>query len=295
MSESQAIDQPRVWWKEVIKRRRVRLFDAAAGRRARATATTWSSSGCRPTGSPWATTRSTTTTSPRAADGWRDATPTAGDGLPDGPYFLAVSRFVPEKNLVRLIEAFAALSRRADAERRPWDLVLCGDGPGAAEVDAAIAASGLRRGDPPAGVPPGRRAGALVCATPRRSCIPSLMEPWGLVVNEAAACGLPLLVSDRAGCVETLVPEPGRDHRRAGSTRATSRRWPPRWPGWPGCPSDERRAMGRRAAEVVADWGPDRFAAGTLEALETAPERSRPARRPSRSTWPRSEARMTDR
>ncbi len=29
MSESQEIDRPRVWWKELIKRRRVRLFDAA--------------------------------------------------------------------------------------------------------------------------------------------------------------------------------------------------------------------------------------------------------------------------
>ena len=29
MSESQEIDRPRVWWKELIKRRRIRLFDAA--------------------------------------------------------------------------------------------------------------------------------------------------------------------------------------------------------------------------------------------------------------------------
>ena len=29
MSESQAIDRPRTWWKEMIKRRRLRLFDAA--------------------------------------------------------------------------------------------------------------------------------------------------------------------------------------------------------------------------------------------------------------------------
>ena len=29
MSESQAIDRPRTWWKELIKSRRVRLFDAA--------------------------------------------------------------------------------------------------------------------------------------------------------------------------------------------------------------------------------------------------------------------------
>ncbi len=38
--------------------------------------------------------------------------------------------------------------------------------------------------------------------------LPSLMEPWGLVVNEAAASGLPLLVSNRAGCSATLVPDP---------------------------------------------------------------------------------------
>jgi glycosyltransferase involved in cell wall biosynthesis len=95
------------------------------------------------------------------------------------------------------------------------------------------------------------------------------MEPWGLVVNEAAACGLPLLVSDRAGCVETLVPMPD------GTTGA---RFDPRNVGeiahqlaWmAGLPGTERKEMGRRAAEVVAEWGPDRFGAGTLDALERA-------------------------
>lgn len=33
----------------------------------------------------------------------------------------------------------------------------------------------------------------------------SSYEEWGLVVNEALACGTPVLVSDRAGCVEDLV------------------------------------------------------------------------------------------
>ena len=37
----------------------------------------------------------------------------------------------------------------------------------------------------------------------------------------------------------------------------------------------ERAAMGRRAAEVVADWGPERFAHGTIEALELAGGRER--------------------
>ena len=37
--------------------------------------------------------------------------------------------------------------------------------------------------------------------------LPSLKEEWGLVVNEAMAAGLPVIVSRTAGCAEDLVPE----------------------------------------------------------------------------------------
>ena len=35
-------------------------------------------------------------------------------------------------------------------------------------------------------------------------------------------------------------------------------------------PDEDRRAMGQRAAETVANWGPDRFARGAMEALDFA-------------------------
>lgn len=35
--------------------------------------------------------------------------------------------------------------------------------------------------------------------------VPSSFEPWGLVVNEAMAAGLPVIASDRVGCVDDLV------------------------------------------------------------------------------------------
>ena len=32
-------------------------------------------------------------------------------------------------------------------------------------------------------------------------------ETWGLVANEAMSCGVPVVVSDRAGCADDLVDE----------------------------------------------------------------------------------------
>jgi glycosyltransferase involved in cell wall biosynthesis len=35
--------------------------------------------------------------------------------------------------------------------------------------------------------------------------LPSYSEPWGLVVNEAMACGMPVIVSEKCGCAPDLV------------------------------------------------------------------------------------------
>ena len=264
MSESQAIDRPRVWWKELIKKQRVRLFDA--GLVGGHTHLDYLAQ----LGMP----RERVALGYNAVDNayfaakahsWRHDP--SREGLPSAPYFLTVCRFVPDKNLVRLIEAFSRYRRHSDASRA-WDLVLCGDGPGAGEVDRAINQNGCARAI--------HRPGFLQAdclsrwyAHASAFVLPSLMEPWGLVVNEAAACDLPLLVSSRAGCAQTLVPDP---HGTTGcrfdpmdiEMISTQLAW------MANAPDDQRRAMGDRAAETVARWGPDRFAQGALEALDFA-------------------------
>ena len=264
MSESQAIDLPRVWWKEAVKRRRVRRFSAGF------VGGEWHRDYLVSLGLP----AERITLGYNAVDGAAIAAeasrfrgrPDGCVGLPSSPYFLAVNRFVPEKNLVRLVRAFGRYRRRSAGAT--WDLVLCGDGPAAPEVERAVAESGCAEAI--------HRPGFLQAdelarwyAFAETFVHPSLMEPWGLVVNEAAACGLPLLVSDRAGCVETFVPE-GADSTglrldgRDVEGMAASLHW------MANLPAPERRSMGRRAAEVAAAWGPARFARGAVEAFQIA-------------------------
>jgi len=271
MSESQAVDRPRVWWKEMIKRRRVGWFDSAlvGGPRHRHYLTQLGMLADRIALGYNAIDNDYFASEARRA---RES-PAGRSGLPEAPYFLTVCRFVPEKNLNRLIEAFARYRDQSDP-RSAWDLVICGDGLGVANVNDAVARSGCAK----AIHLPGflqihelprwyARAGAFV--------LPSVSEPWGLVANEAAACELPLLISSRAGCVDTLVPDPegltgGRFDPFDLEEMTTKLSW------LATCPDDDRRAIGRRAAETVANWGPDRFARGALEALDLA---RRPAQR----------------
>jgi glycosyltransferase involved in cell wall biosynthesis len=265
MSESGAVDRPRVWWKEMIKRRRVARFDAAlvGGPRHRQYLTQLGMAADRIALGYNAVDNDYFATEARRAR----QSPAGRAGLPGRPYFLTVCRYVPEKNLLRLVKAFARYRDQCDP-RIAWDLVICGDGLGVANVNDEVSRTGC-----PAAI---HQPGFLQVhelprwyAHARAFVLPSLSEPWGLVANEAAACGLPLLVSNRAGCVETLVPEPegttGSRFDPFDVEEMTTKL------SWIASAADEHRdAMGRRASETVASWGPDRFARGALEALELA-------------------------
>ncbi len=122
-------------------------------------------------------------------------------GLPER-YFLFVGRFAPEKNLPRLLDAYARY--RTAAGHQAWGLVLVGGGP--LETELRVRAQELRDV-----VFAGFQQGDAVSAYyGLASCLvlPSISETWGLVVNEAMAAGLPVLVSERCGCVPELV-QPG--------------------------------------------------------------------------------------
>ena len=122
-------------------------------------------------------------------------------GLPES-YFLAVSRFIAKKNLPFLMDAYARYRRQVG--RSSWDLVLCGSG----SMEAVLQEQA--RDIPGVHFPGFKQADELPLYYGLASAfiLPSShFEQWGLVVNEAMACGLPVLVSRTCGCAPDLVQE----------------------------------------------------------------------------------------
>jgi glycosyltransferase involved in cell wall biosynthesis len=187
------------------------------------------------------------------------------------PYFLASARFIEKKNLFLLLRAYALY--RKEAERRAssiqgqaiWNLLLLGDGLLREQLEQLRSDLGLNDFVQMPGFKQYEElpayyahAGAFIHA--------STTEQWGLVVNEAMASGLPVLVSNRCGCAADLV--------REGEN------------GWTFDPTDEekmaelmmrisgdetrRKEMGLRSREIIEEWGPDRFASGVKSAVESA-------------------------
>ncbi|MFM9100319.1 MAG: glycosyltransferase family 4 protein, partial [Cyanobium sp.] len=127
-------------------------------------------------------------------------------GLPSR-YLLALTRFTEKKNLFRLIEGYALWRRHAPLEQQQLSLLILGDGPLRTQLEVQVEALGLQDwvllpGPCSYGELPSRYglAEAFIHA--------STVEQWGLVVNEAMAAGLPVLVSSTCGCAPELV-QPG--------------------------------------------------------------------------------------
>lgn len=116
--------------------------------------------------------------------------------------FIFVGRFIQEKNIQLLIETFSRLKNELkDADE--WGLILLGDGNLKNEFEKQILSENIEDIQILPSVAwfevPEYFAHANVFV------LPSSFEPWGLVVNEAMICGLPVIVSENCGCAIDLV------------------------------------------------------------------------------------------
>jgi 1,2-diacylglycerol 3-alpha-glucosyltransferase len=269
MSESKYDDEPRWWLKERLKSWLfVRHFAAAivGGERHRQYA---ASLGIRPEAIFLGYDIIDNDYFIRGADVARshsDKVRIAIPAIPIRPYFIAATRLVARKNVRRLIRAFHQYRRKVPVGTQPWDLVICGNGPELGDVRAEITKLGLEESvhipgfisysDMPAWY---GLASAFVH--------PALHEQWGLVLNEASASGLPLIVSSTVGAGHDLVLDgrngvlvnPQDDDDIAAKLTLVSLK-----------DESELRAMGGMSRTLVRRFSPDSFGEGVVNAVLAA-------------------------
>lgn len=115
--------------------------------------------------------------------------------------FLYVGRFSQEKNLLCLLEAF----KKLETKDFNWGLIFVGNGPQKEEIENYIKKCSMKN----VYMPGFKQKDEIpqYLAVSDVFILPSISEPWGLVVNEAMAAGLPVLVSKRCGCYPDLINE----------------------------------------------------------------------------------------
>lgn len=119
-----------------------------------------------------------------------------------GHHFLYVGQLIARKNVKTLIDAFSKICEPDDR------LTIVGDGPLAEELKSHTREIGLDGVVEFTGNKTQEQVG-LEYARANTLILPSTNEVWGLVVNEALACGLHVVVSHAAGVAEFVEPMGG--------------------------------------------------------------------------------------
>lgn len=186
-----------------------------------------------------------------------------GFGDADTPVVLTVCRLAEMKGLPGLLTAFAQLRKH-----RPVALAIAGAGPLRADLERQVDRMGIpdvhflgRVGQ--ADLP------ALYTAADFFVLNSLFDETWGVVVNEAMNCGLPIVVSNMVGSGYDLV-RPGSNGFviPAGNTVALIEKM-----SLLANDPDMCKSFGARSRELIAPWNHDVAAAGAIAAIEDAVRR----------------------
>jgi glycosyltransferase involved in cell wall biosynthesis len=178
-------------------------------------------------------------------------------GLPER-FFLFVGRLVAQKGVFDLLRAYGTLAAKL---REEIGLLFVGDGVERAELErlaadmkpACIQFAGFAQ----------REELAAYYALAEVLVFPTHSDPWGLVVNEAMACGLPIIATSAAGCTADLVQDgwngcviAAGDLEQLGSAMAEM-----------GDDAALRLQMRQRSRERILAYSPEACAAGIAEAV----------------------------
>jgi glycosyltransferase involved in cell wall biosynthesis len=175
-------------------------------------------------------------------------------------YFLYVGRLVKEKGIFDLLQAYRLLPEKIKNE---VGMVFAGNGPEKSKLQERAEELGLKNV---------RFSGFVqkeelpyYYGLAEAFVLPTHTDPWGLVVNEAMACGLPVIVTQVAGCAVDLVEHqrngfliPANDPIKLASALETAAN-----------DAGMQAAMGQRSLALIARYSPEICAEGIAKAAMT--------------------------
>lgn len=172
-------------------------------------------------------------------------------------YFLFVGRFIERKGINTLLDAYCQYRKSSSKEK--WGLVLVGDGDERKQHEERMKEFSEVRFV-------GSQFGENLCryyGLASAFILPSEVETWGLVVNEAMASRLPVLISKGCGAGRALVEE-GRNGWTfgVGDSQALARCMTT----MTDLPKGRLEQMGLQSNEIIHKWSLDTFADSVIAA-----------------------------
>lgn len=183
-------------------------------------------------------------------------------GLPD-KYFLTSCRFIPKKNIPFMLTSYANYIKIK--KEKAFGLVLLGSGPQEELIKNMIKNLGIKH---KVFLPGFKQYDELPIyyAFAKAFILPSKVEQWGLVVNEAMASGLPVIVSRNCGSSYDLVKN-GKNGFLFDPTNEEELISILNW-----CTENEDKLqnMGEKSKAIIRSWSPELFGSNIKKAAEIA-------------------------
>ena len=189
-----------------------------------------------------------------ACDWERFASVYGANGVERPKAFLFVGRYVAEKGIPTLLEAFKRYRSRVE---RPWRLICAGAGAFRQDIQSQDGVEDVGFTQPDELPRLMSRASAFVMS--------SRWEPWGVAIQEAAAAGLPLICSDACGAAVHLLQDRYNGYvieQGSACQLATA------FEQMASLSASEWRTMSRRSHELSRQFTPERWAETFVSGIE---------------------------
>jgi len=181
--------------------------------------------------------------------------------ITDSGYFLNIGRQIEKKNLLSLLIAYNSINIKIEGLPK---LVLVGDGNQRNVLEAFVKKYELEEKVIFLPFLPQEKIRTIYKHASVFILPSTYGETWGLVVNEAMASGLPVIVSNKVGCAEVLVQNGENgfifniDDILSLETKLLE---------FYVLKKEEKNKMSRKSLSKISDWDLNKFSTGLLESI----------------------------